>query len=1214
MLLHRVPEECYNLDKYEQSVVWRLKQVIEEILDGNFRYDNGSLDFSCPRVELSVKAGSEAEGSFTVYGPQGVVTEGYVVSSDLRMRCITQSFSGSQDEIFYRVDAKQAEAGDEIKGAFHIVSNQGEYYLPFSVEIITDVIESSLGPIKNLFHFTNLAKSNWQEAVNLFYSEAFERIFKGNDKQYLAAYKGLSKIRGNEHNMEEFLLEINKKKPVEFIPEETEIKLEDPTALSRYALVINKNGWGYTSLRIEAEGAFLKVNEKEVSEDAFLGNLYRLYYYIEEDKLHAGNNYGSIRLISCEKEILIPVTVVNHKKQHSGRRTLGLRKEKKWTMMQLMEYYQAFRLKKISTRTWMTETGKLIERLLEIDDKDLAAKMFYVQLLITQERYQEAKWMLEQNQEQAAMLRVEKKELWCYYLYLTTLCSEDDSYVDDVAKEIAGMYERNRGNWRMAWLLLFLSDEYTKSPTRKWGLLEEVFRYHCTSPMIYAEAWHLLCMNPAMLLKLGEFELQVLNYAVKHELMKDEILLQLLYLAQKQKGYSERLFRILAACYEKRAQNDVLHGICSTLIKGNKYGSPYFAWYQAGVEQNLRITRLYEYYMMSAPLDEKAVLPKMILMYFSYQSDLNYEITAYIYAYVYKHQEEFPEIYASYLPAIEHFVTEQMKRGRINKDLAYLYRHVIKHPMVDEENAEALIRILFTYEIQNISQNINQIVLVYPYCLSEQVYPVVAGGRAQVPIYDADCKILLEDHEHNRYCASMTYQSERFLTTGKLAMMAAPFLPEHPGYNIYTCFDHKNSIAIQADNAARFRSLVDTNLLSEAYRKDIRIKLVQFYYEKDRMRELDEYLLTLEPEMIALDERKEIIRIMVQRGMYEEAYRWICIGNPYDMDAKVLVKLCSRLLEQEDFAADEQMLGILAYVLHKGKYDEQVLAYLVKYFDGSIKDMRDVWKTASDFGIDTYELSERILLQMLYTGAYIGEKTDIFRSYVKEGGKEKLITAFLAQNCYDYVIKEKITEEFFIQTIRQMYLDKMELPFVCRLAYLKYYAENTAEITESIQELIRIFLQGMLKERIILPMFKEFQGYLPGMEAFLDKSILEYRAKPGHKAVIHFLIQREDGSEQKYCKEEMRDVFAGICVKEFILFFGERLQYYITEEEDGKEQLTQSGTISRNDTGSSAVESRFGILNDIMVGKNLQDYDTVDRLLEEYYKKDFMVDKLFTML
>ncbi|MDE6740575.1 MAG: hypothetical protein K2K07_15935, partial [Lachnospiraceae bacterium] len=133
-----------------------MRQVIEEILNGKFNFDNGSLDFSCPRIEISLHADETAEGSFTVYGPVGRMTEGYAVSSDLRMECVTQSFSGSQDEIHYRFDAHGMEEGEEVKGAFNIISNQGEYYLPFSVSVIPKVVVSSMVNFRNLFHCTNL--------------------------------------------------------------------------------------------------------------------------------------------------------------------------------------------------------------------------------------------------------------------------------------------------------------------------------------------------------------------------------------------------------------------------------------------------------------------------------------------------------------------------------------------------------------------------------------------------------------------------------------------------------------------------------------------------------------------------------------------------------------------------------------------------------------------------------------------------------------------------------------------------------------------------------------------------------------------------------------------------------------------------------------------------------------------------------------------------
>lgn len=185
---------------------------------------------------------------------------------------------------------------------------------------------------------------------------------------------------------------------------------------------------------------------------------------------------------------------------------------------------------------------------------------------------------------------------------------------------------------------------------------------------------------------------------------------------------------------------------------------------------------------------------------------------------------------------------------------------------------------------------------------------------------------------------------------------------------------------------------------------------------------------------------------------------------------------------------------------------------------------------------------------------------------------------------------------------------------MCKIAYLKYYEENPKEITEEMKDMITDFLQDMLNGKMILPLFKFYQGYLPALDMLQDKAILEYRAKPGHRVMIHYLINREDGKEQEYCKETMRDMFAGICVKEFILFFGERLQYYITEEIDGREQVTESGTISKNDSSSQLhTGNRFNLLNGIMIGKNMQDYDTADTLLEEYYKKDFMTDKLFTI-
>lgn len=1186
-----------------------MRQAVEEILNGKFKVDNGSLDFSCPRIELSLYEDTTVEDSFTVYGPSGHMTEGYVVSSDLRMECLTPSFGGSQDEIHYRFNAHGMEVGEEVKGAFNIISNQGEYFLSFSVVIVPETVTSSMGSIKNLFHFTNLAKSNWEEAVKLFYSDEFHAVFEGNDRQHYAAYKGLSAVKGNEHNVEEFLLEINKKKPVEYIPEETEIKIDDPLEMTRYALVINRNGWGYTSLRIETEGEFLRVEEDTVTDSSFLGNIYRVYYYVDHEKLHAGNNYGCICLVHQHRTVRVPVTVVVHK---IGRKALGIRREKARLIVEIMEYYQAFRLKKISTKTWMTETNKILNRMMELDDKDITYKLFQAQILLTEERYNEAKWLIEKQEGYVLGRQQECPELWCYYLYLTTLYSKDYRYVDEVAAEVQEVYERNRGNWRIAWLLLYLSEEYVRNPSRKWALLEELFSYHCTSPVIYIEAWHLLSMNPSMLLKLETFEQQVLRYAIKNDLMKEEITLQIVYLAQKQKNYSDSVFYILTSCYEKRPQNDILYAICTLLIKGNRYGEVYYEWYRAGVEQNLRITRLYEYYMMSVSLQYDGPLPKIILMYFAYQSDLHYEITAYLYAYVHRHREEMPDIYVNYTAAMERFVVEQMRWGRINKDLAYLYRNLISLPMIDEESASKLATLIFMKEIKVDSDRIREVILVYPYGIGEEVYPVISGS-AQVPIYHTDCKVLFGDGEGSRYTASIDFRVETLLGSTKLALMIAPFVRDDFGYAVYTCFEYQNTFAVQDDNVDLFVRLAGSERIAENMKREIRMMLVHYYYEKDRMRELDDYLLGLKPDDVTRRDRKEIIRYMIMRGMYKEAYSWVRRYGPYGVNAKILVKLCSRLLDEEITEEDPVMTGVLYYVVKKGKYDENVLNYLIRYFFSSIKDMRDIWKTAEDFGMDTYALCERMIIQMLYTGAHVGEKMDIFKAYFKSGGNETLRAAFVSQCCYDYAIGEQITEQYIFRSVLQLYGEDAPMHPVCKIAFLQYYAENKSEQDEAVRRVCCHFLQELLDENIVLPVYKEYQGYIPQMDEYHDKTMVEYRAKPGNKAVIHYVIQSEGDEQNEYCMEEMKNMFAGICVKEFVLFFGERLQFYITEESENGEQLTKSGAVNKSDIGQDNFESRFTVLNDIMIGRTLHDYDTVGNLLREYYMKDYMTDAVFRM-
>lgn len=1185
-----------------------MQDAVEKILEGNFNKDTRSLDFSTPVIELSLQEGEDYEGSFTIFGPEKEVAEGTVSSTRLRMKCLVQQFSGPKEEIPYHFDASGMAEGETLKGEFRVISNQGEYYVPYDVNIVSGTLESGIGKIKNLFHFANLARTDWAEAVNLFYNPAFAQVFNGVDRQYYGAYRGLSGGERREQNVEEFLLEIKKKQKVQFLLEESEIRLDNPGDMEESRLVINRNGWGYSELFVEKDGDFLVLEKEIIRDEDFLGNCYRLPFYISEKKLHGGRNYGTIRLYNAYVSLTAQITVVN---KSLSTRVPGIRRQKRHAIAELMQYYEAYRTKKISSVSWMKETGRLVEQLIRMDDKDVAVKLFQVQLMITEERYNEAQWCLKQT---AGMLENDfDPALYCYYLYLTTLIDKQEGDMEDAAGQVERIFAQNSDNWRIAWLLLYLGEDYTESVSRKWIMLEDQFMQGCKSPVLYIEAWNLIAANPALLMHLNSFEIQVLTYGTKKELLTPDVVGQIVYLSQKQKNYSRSLFFILRGCYKLMPTDEVLQAICTLLIKGNVTEEWAFPWYEKGVERELRITRLYEYYMMSLPLLPNRAIPKIVLMYFAFDSNLDSLHNSFLYAYIHQNRKQYPELYESYREQIERFVVFQILKGKNNQYLAYLYKNLITPVMITEETAKGLSTVLFIHRLQVLRGDIRKAVLIYEKEKQEVVYPLT-GKEIYLPVYGNDCRLLLEDGKGNRYCREEDYILERLLMPDNLASMIAPYVSDSIHFDLWICERGREMAEITETNAGCMKRITESDQVEEEVQREIRMKLIHFFYENDRMRELDDYLQELQPAQTESRYFAQIVRFMVIRGMYEKAYEWIRLRGGEGIEAKLIVRLCSRLLAIDGCQEEETMTMLIFMAFKAGKYDENLLYYLCKYFKGTSKEMRDLWKAAEAFGMDTYDLSERILVQMLYTGAFVGEEEEIFRKYVSGGAKTEVELAFLAQCAYDYFVKDKVTDKFVLEDLQRVIDRQEEIPLVCKLAYTKYYAENKKLVDEHISYWLILFLREILAQNLYFPYFREYADNIAFMRRFMDKTMIEYHVKDGCKAVIHYLMEQEGGMESEYVKEEMKNMFGGICVKEFILFFGEHLQYYITETEDGKEQLTQSGTLSRNDTGREHRESRYALLNDIAIGRNLNDYDTMETLLYEYFEQDYIVKALFHML
>ncbi len=1189
-----------------------MEEILQKYREERFEFENGSLHFSLQTIEILLQKEERAEGFFQVSSLDLEPVNGYLYTSDLRMACIEREIHTATAEVHYQFDSKGLEEGSKTEGEIMLVTDKGEYTIPFSVTIRPDEINSTLGHIRNLFHFANLAKSNWKEAVQLFYSNRFVKILEGADREYFSTYKGLVTDFGNEQNVEEFLIAINKKQQIDYILETEQITVSNPEGVVAEQIKISKNGWGYVSMHVFVEGDFLSVEKEYLTDDNFLGNVCVLDVFVYANRLHGGTNFGAIRLLTPYGEMRVPVTVT----QSAGRKKDRdfLQKE---LMVHLMNDYLEFRMKKGNLASWIAKTGETVDKLIRLDENNPAYRMFQAQLLMTQERYNEAKWILDHVDDMVRNAKC-KPEIYCYYLYLNTLYNREDEFVNSQMEEIEGYFLRDPSNWRLAWLLLYLREDLGHVPARKWKLLEDQFYYNNYSPILYTEAVMVLNANPVLLQKLDHFEIQVLGFAAKKQIMAPEVISQIHYLVSKRRGYSERILTILKYCYRLGGEEETLREICEILIRGNRVGEEYFEWFSQGIERKLRITRLYEHYMMSVPATFEGPLPKIVMMYFAYTNDLTYEKKGFLYANILRHQDTHPEMVQSYRAQMEGFVAEQLQKGHLNDDLAYLYVKLIHPAIMGPKLARPLAPLLFQHQIllnqeNNLMDKIRQVVVIHGKLKGEVRYPM-SGGKAMVSIYGEDHKIFLQDGFGNRYVQESLFQIHQYLDPSLFIPAFKSMNLDFPGMDLLISEGCGDYVTIQDDNAPQFARIAESEQIREDYKRDIRSKLLYYYFDKDKMEELDAYLNKISIGKMKTQELSDFVQFMVLRGMYDKALEWITRQGPEGIPAKVLVRLCSRLYVRSDYEWDAYLaeLGHLAFRL--GKYDEHVLLYLIRYFRGTTKQLRDLWKAAVNFDVETYELEERLLIQMLFSRAFIAEAEEIFRSYARKGGRNEVKEAYLTRYSYEYFIRNRVIEKDIFPYFIAPFKEEKEINLVCKLAFLKFYSENKHLVGPDLGKIIKELLRQLITQGIYFIFFIQFTDLLPQLEFMTDYTVLEYKSEKDSKVVIHYLYESEYENDLEFRKEEMTCMYRRMFSKAFLLFFGESVQYYITEETQDGAEVMESGTIRKSDIGMDKKESRFSLLNDQAIASTLQDYDTMWQLLSEHFRTQYLVDGLFGML
>ena len=108
-----------------------------------------------------------------------------------------------------------------------------------------------------------------------------------------------------------------------------------------------------------------------------------------------------------------------------------------------------------------------------------------------------------------------------YYQYLLAKLKKSGSYVNRAVEEINKAYMKRPKSWELVCMMIELDPEY-RNYTKRLNVLERHYNNGANQVLLYWLAYKCFLEHPATLKKLSSFEIQILNFAVKHQLMTKE--------------------------------------------------------------------------------------------------------------------------------------------------------------------------------------------------------------------------------------------------------------------------------------------------------------------------------------------------------------------------------------------------------------------------------------------------------------------------------------------------------------------------------------------------------------------------------------------------------------------------------------------------------------------------------------------------------------------
>lgn len=643
-----------------------MRKKIQDIVKGKFEYNLPKLIVE-ERVTFEVLENETYTGTFSISSETGECIRGLITCTHPYMDCKIKSFDDAAVDVEFTYHAVGIEAGTKDKGEFVIASSSGEYVIPFEASVTRYYHDSSIGKVKTINDFANLAKLNWEEALKVFSSKFFADIL---DEKSKLLYKGLCYRYTTAHELEEFLVGIGKKTRIQFSIDKPERNLGRIREDYEDTIRIFKSGWGHLDIQIATDAPFIKLKDNHILASHFTGRDTEIPFTVCVDELHAGKNYGTIVLRTPFQKHTVDICVQKTGSLRPDAKE-SARKYNQHAYALLTKKYIDYKLGHFPESVWIAETLEMFDKMIERDPSNRMNFLLKCHMLLLQEKAEDAAWILE---DAAYGIKDKQSVEWCYTQYLLHQIEPKENRKILLAADVKKAHQNHKDNLLVFLLLLATDGNLNADAEFRYAVIKDYLAESC-SPIVYYEAYEILKENPTFLKEMDDTDIRICYWIAKQKLLDNNLIAAILDAATKVRTFHNRYFWVLGRCYKLTKEEACVRIICTYLITNNRFGEEYLNWFARGLESKMRIAGICEAYMQSWRRTDGDI-PEVVLNYFSTRTLLPAIYKCRLYAYVVRNKDRLGTMVDAYRGFILPFLEEELKKNHMNDELAEIARYV----------------------------------------------------------------------------------------------------------------------------------------------------------------------------------------------------------------------------------------------------------------------------------------------------------------------------------------------------------------------------------------------------------------------------------------------------------------------------------------------------------------------------------------------------------